>query len=300
MIKNKKIEGSMIGASLALVMCTASALEVKGELVVEHVSAYTPAASVSSSLEEKLSDELHTKTATLEAADAIHYYSFSAVRGQKVLLGDSVQHDGPVFFEIEYLEGGEWKKKIESSKVFSGLEPGAEIKIRVSHKKDQPYSQRPYTFVFGSSPVLKEYQLKDQYRMKRIPSGYTQPSFLPVQGSIEAQLEASFTDSVGSPLKGAIGLFEMKLSESRMRPVVVWVVSDAAGQVSKTVSFERCYGGRETADIEIFYGPGTWRSYYYVGTYRLENAYPDRLAQTAEQEGDRVFGHVCGHRKVRR
>jgi len=248
---------------------------------------------------EKLGDQLHSKTAILETENTIHFYSFVAVRGQKVMLANPINNDVPVHWEVEYFENDEWKKLIGNLKVFQGLEPGAEVNVRISHKKDQPHSMLPYTLVFGSSPVLKEYRLSDQYRMKRIPSGFTQPSFLPVQGSIAAELEASFTDSVGVPLKGAIGRFVLDLKESRIRPVVEWVVSDAEGRVSKTVSFERCYGGRESGEINYFYGPGTWRSYYYVGTYHFANAYLDPSAQISVPLGQ-VFGHVCGHRKVRR
>ncbi len=193
----------------------------------------------------------------------------------------------------------EWKKLIGDFKVFEGLEPGAEVKARISHKKDQPYSMLPYTLVFGSLPVLKGYRLDDQVGMKRIPSGFTQPSFLPVQGVTTARLEASFTDSEGVPLKGAVGRFELNLRESRIRPIVEWLVSDVAGQVSKTISFDRCYGGQESGEINYFYGPGTWRSYYYVGTYRFDNVYSDSVVEAPVQP-DQVFGHVCHHRKVRR
>lgn len=252
---------------------------------------------VTNAREVVLADGFHVETGLLESQSAMHYYNFNAVRGQKVLLAYPEGYDQSAGWVVEYLEGEDWKVLTQKLKVFSGVEPGSDVKARVLRKRENSSEPYSYQLAFGSAPVLQQYELKDQYRMKRIPSGHTQPSFIPVQGAVEAYLEAYFTDSTGAPLKGAIGRFQLDLSESMMRPVIEQVVSDDLGKVSKTISFARCYGGRESKDINYFYGEGTWKSYYYVGSYNLDNVYSDRSTQVVE---DRVFGHVCGHRRINR
>lgn len=123
--------------------------------------------------------------------------------------------------------------------VFSGLVPGSEIQIRVSYKKGTVFIPQPYEVVFGSYPVLKEFKLRDQYGIKRIPSGHTQPSFLLVQGYTEA------------------------------------------------------------SDINYMYGPGTWRSYCYVGEYRFTSLVSEQRGKAELLEGTQIFGHVCQHRKIK-
>ena len=246
-----------------------------------------------------LSDALHVKKEVLASPDDVHYYSFTAVRGQKVVVARAHDFINEVFWDLELLDSGEWKPLPETTMVFSGLAPGSEIKIRVSYKKAAVFISQPYGIVFGSYPVLKEFKLRDQYGIKRIPSGHTQPSFLLVQGYTEANIEAYFVDSLDTPLKGAVGRLEMSLAESRIKPFFKDVVSDENGRVREVVNFERCYGGRESSDINYMYGPGTWRSYYYVGEYRFTSLVSEQRRQAEHLEGTQIFGHVCHHRKIR-
>lgn len=293
----------MVGCLVLFLMCSASA-DQRGVSKAQHSDGLVlDTAGGGGDINTpyvNLSDELHVKNAVLEGLDAVHYYRFIALRGQKVLLAYPLSQEEDIFWDVEYFEAEEWKPMIGSGKVFDGIEPGGEVKVRIVHKKDLAFSARKYGVVLGSYPVLKEYKLHDQHRMKRIPSGYTEPPFLPVQGAIEAYLEANFTDSTGAPLMGGMGHFTLDLAESRLRPIDLDVVSDEAGKVKKTISFERCYGGRESKDISAFYGGGTWKSYYYVGEYSLKAAFLDAGTMTAPQEQPRIFGHVCGHRKIKR
>lgn len=249
---------------------------------------------------EALGDELHTKVAMLESQSAIHYYSFKALRGQKVLLAVPVMNNGSVFWDVEYLEGNEWKKLLTASHIFSEGTALEDVKIRVSPKKGMPLVSQPYSVIVGSLPVLKDYELRDQFGINRIPSGYTSPSFLMTQGYTHAYLEAHFTDTKGHPLKGALGILELDLKESGIPKIVESVVSNDAGRVSKVIDFGRCYGGRESAAIKYYYGDGVWRSYYYVGSYYFRNQFYDPTIASAAPHDPRTFGHVCRHRKVGR
>ena len=58
-----------------------------------------------------LSDKIHEITQTLESTSAVHQYSFTAIRGQNVLLATpGSQYDK--LWKVEYqVDGGEWKRK---------------------------------------------------------------------------------------------------------------------------------------------------------------------------------------------
>ncbi|MEX6664414.1 hypothetical protein [Pseudomonas sp. W2-17] len=296
--------GSFVSCAV-LVMCSASALPFQIGTTPSDTSGSSPGAVAPIESPSKVSgvvaltDALHVKKEVLVSPDDVHYYSFTSVRGQKVVVARSHDFSDDVFWDIEVLDDGKWQLLPEKTMVFSGLEPGSQIQIRVSYKKGAVFVPQPYGIVFGSYPVLKEFKLRDQYGIKRIPSGHTQPAFLLVQGYTEANIEAYFVDSLDTPLKGAMGRLDMSLAESRIKPISRDVVSDENGRVTEVVSFERCYGGRESGDINYIYGPGTWRSYYYVGSYRFTNVVSELTGTAAASEGDKVFGHVCHHRKIK-
>lgn len=301
----KKFFVGSFASCAVLAMCSASALPLQIEAALDNSAVnnsveFAPndsAGNVSGVV--ALSDALHVKREVLASPDDVHYYSFIAVRGQKVVVARAPDFIDEVFWDIELLDSGEWKPLPETTMVFSGLVPGSEIQIRVSYKKGAVFIPQPYGIVFGSYPVLKEFKLRDRYGIKRIPSGHTQPSFLPVQGYTEANIEAYFVDSLDTPLKGALGRLDMSLAESRIKPFFKDVVSDENGKINEVVSFERCYGGRESDEINWFYGPGIWRSYYYVGRYRFTSVVSEQHGSAEASEDDQVFGHICQHRKIK-
>ena len=118
----------------------------------------------------------------------------------------------------------------------------------MSHRNDLPFSAQPYHIAFGSTPVLQKYEFKDEAYVNRIPTGHTEPSWFWTQGYTSGKLEALFTDSVGAPLKVALGQFILSLKESRIRPMVKEFASDEHGLVSELVTFDRCTGGCEAQD----------------------------------------------------
>lgn len=187
-----------------------------------------------------LSDQTHVLDAVLKSKTAVHYYSFTSVRGQDVLVSNTPGLSGAPFWELEYFDGANWLKKPDSEDKFSSLMPGTEVLIRVIHRADVPLSGQPYHLAIGSYPVLKNFEFSDEIGVNRIPSGYTEPTWLWTQGYILGVLEAEFTDSVGAPLKGAIGKFLLSLTQSRIAPVKEEVTSDENGKAVAVINFERC------------------------------------------------------------
>lgn len=247
-----------------------------------------------------LSDQTHVLDAVLKSKTAVHYYSFTSVRGQDVLVSNAPGVSGPPFWELEYFDGANWLKKPDSEDKFSSLMPGTEVLIRVIHRADAPFSGRPYHLAIGSYPVLKDFEFSDEIGVNRIPSGYTEPSWLWTQGYTQGILKARFTDSVGAPLKGAVGRFVLSLKESRIRPVVEEVISDEHGVVTKVVNFERCAGGHEARDyVSYNHGTNTWRSYYYVGGYVFSNFLLGAKGEVEANKDLRLFGHICNQRLIK-
>lgn len=247
-----------------------------------------------------LSDQTHVLGAALKSKTAVHYYSFTSVRGQDVLVSNAPGWSGEPFWELEYFDGAKWLQKPESEDKFSSLMPGTEVLIRVVHRADVPFSGQPYHLAIGSYPVLKNFEFSDEFGVNRIPPGYTEPSWFLTQGYTQGILKATFTDSVGAPLKGAVGRFVLSLKESRIRPVVEKVTSDEHGIATKVINFERCAGGHEARDFVSYnHGSNTWRSYYYVGGYVFSNFLLGAKGEIEANKDLRLFGHICNQRLIK-
>jgi hypothetical protein len=217
-----------------------------------------------------------------------------------VLVSNAPGLSGPPFWELEYFDGANWLKKPDSEDKFSSLMPGTDVLIRVVHKADAPFSGRPCHLAIGSYPVLKDFEFSDEIGVNRIPSCYTEPSWLWTQGYTQGILKARFTDSVGAPLKGAVGRFVLSLKESRIRSVVEEVTSDEHGVATKVVNFERCAGGHEARDyVSYNHGTNTWRSYYYVGGYVFSNFLLGAKGEVEANKDLRLFGHICNQRLIK-
>lgn len=59
-----------------------------------------------------LSDQTHVLDAVLKNKTAVHYYSFTSVRGQDVLVSNPPEVSGPPFWELEYFDGANWLKNL--------------------------------------------------------------------------------------------------------------------------------------------------------------------------------------------
>ncbi len=150
-----------------------------------------------------LSDKIHEITQTLESTSAVHQYSFTAIRGQNVLLATpGSQYDK--LWKVEYqVDGGEWKRKpYAGAYKISDLNPGSQVNVRVSAVDGANFESTKYRIVFGSFPHMN-YDLLNEKGI--LPISAFQPyleGFLATQAFKEATLEATFTDSKAYPLEG--------------------------------------------------------------------------------------------------
>lgn len=111
-----------------------------------------------------LEDKNTSFTDYLSEQYPVHYYGFVALRGQYVVLtypnGDPLKEN----WKVERYSDCEWIAYNAESKVFTGLEPGAEIIIRAMPRELVGKHDLSYAITFGSYPVLKRYDLLDEPR----------------------------------------------------------------------------------------------------------------------------------------
>lgn len=244
-----------------------------------------------------LPDKVSSIADRLSKENPVHYYGFVALRGQDILLsapGDAMPYKKP--WKIEYRENDEWKQLTSEEVVFSGLQPGHEMIVRVSPAVTGETPDGSYNLAFGSLPVLK-YDLHDEAGVIRIAGGRTVPAWLATQAYKQALLDVRFTDSKNAPLAGAVVNFSLGYHK-QMRPAINFsLISDEKGQASKMVELGRCTGGYEAENfVHKQQGFNTWKSHYLVGGYSVSNAL---RSSKAKQPHVFFLGHICSQKLVK-
>ncbi|WP_122689315.1 hypothetical protein [Pseudomonas viridiflava] len=238
-----------------------------------------------------LSDKIHDITQTLENSSAVHQYSFTAIRGQNVLLATpGSQYDK--LWKVEYqVDGGAWKRKpYAGAYKISDLNPGSQVNVRVLAVEGGVFENAEYRIVFGSFPHMN-YDLLDEQGI--LPISAFQPyleGFLATQAFKEATLEAMFTDSKAYPLEG--GQLKFSLTTGTKQKIDKVFISDKKGRISQLIEFNRCEGGWPANDIYEFTDKTrfTWSTLYGKGDYSASNILTGRLE-------DKIYtfklGHLC-------
>ncbi len=242
-----------------------------------------------------LEDKLHSLNDALTSRHPVHYYGFVSQRGQDVILMFPGGNPTTQAWKVEYYENGNWVAHNLPSKVFSNLEPGAELIIRVTPGNHQHGASIPYSLNFGSYPVLQKYDLHDEPGVIRIPGGYSEPGWLATQVYKEALLEVKFTDTKGAPLEGGVAIFGLARGTEHA-PIKKILLSDKDGLASRKIELGRCHGGKQASDfVHKQQGFNTWRSYYLVGDYFIHNWLSGTAVNTAP-----IFklGHICTQRLI--
>lgn len=298
-IRKKHLSSWLLSALLAAGMASGVQATTETQSPID-VSDQTPATQpeMTQELAEPrfliLQDKFHHMTDSLTNRHPIHYYGFVAARGQDVLLALLDGNPAIQLWKVEYYENGVWILQNTNTKVFSKLAPGAELIIRVSPRHPGKEKNISYSINFGSNPVLKSYDLHDEPGVIRIPSGYSEPSWLATQAYKEAFLDAKFTDTTGAPLEG--GLIEFTLRFKGGDPTKLLLLSDANGSVSKRIELGRCYGGAEARDfVDKHTGFNTWRTYYKVAGYTTQNL---SAGTASEMPHAYYLGHICTQRLI--
>ena len=290
MRKNKKLLLGIVVSAVFLAGTHAARAQAVDEGSVAQVP---PAPTVEEPVFSVLSDKIHNINGRLNSAASEHYYGFTSVRGQDVLLDlTSRQH-----IKVERHVEGAWTLISGLSRsTLKGLKPGEEIILRVTHNQSTSFAGGAYSLVFGSYPVLKEFKFHDEEAVLRIPYGYAYPEWLPTQAYKQARIEVQFTDTSGAPLEGAIAAFGVSFDDGYRENISSALFSNSEGEASRLIEFGRCEGGAQARDF-VEYSRGynnTWRSYYRTGSYVVMNYLVDVIANP---EGYNL-AHICRQQLV--
>ncbi|MBX8529712.1 hypothetical protein K5D32_08580 [Pseudomonas cichorii] len=238
-----------------------------------------------------LSDRIHQIEQILQSVTSVDRYSFTAVRGQDVLLATPGGGISNRVWKIEYqVDGGAWQlKKYDGPEAFRSLKPGARVNIRVLASDGVRFDKAGYNIVFGSYPHMR-YDLHDEEGLLKIPYGLTKPPFLATQAFTKALLEGTFTDSKAYPLEGGVMNFELEPHEG-LESIPKSFTSDAEGRISELIEFDRCESGNYADNfVHKHNGRNTWSTQYLVGKYGAVNVL---LGSMADKPHVYAFGHIC-------
>jgi len=288
MRKNKKI---LLGVVVSAVL-SAATHAAQSDTVVDARVASASAPAVEQPVFSVLADKVHDVSARLNSSASEHYYGFTALRGQDVLL----DMKGQQHIKVERHVGGTWTSVTDLGRnTLRGLTPGEEIIIRVTHNQAMPYTDGQYSLVLGSYPVLKEFKFHDEETVLRIPYGHAYPEWLPTQAYRQARIEVRFTDTTGAALEGGLADFVLGFGGYRA-PIHVVLSSNNEGKASQLIEFGPCEGGAQARDFVNYSGGynNTWRSYYRVGSYVI---FDSRLGVPVNPEGYKL-AHICYQKLV--
>lgn len=288
MRKNNKL---LLGIVVSAVLSAGTHAAWAQAVVEGSVAQVSPAPTVEEPVFSVLSDKIHNINGRLNSSASEHYYGFTSLRGQDVLLDStSRQH-----IKVERHVDGAWTL-ISGRNTLKGLKPGEEIILRVTHNQSTPFGGGEYSLVFGSYPVLKEFKFHDEEAVLRIPYGYAYPDWLPTQAYKQARIEVQFTDTSGAPLEGAKAGFGLNFDGAYRESISFHLFSNVEGKASRLVEFGRCEGGTQARDF-VEYSRGynnTWRSYYRTGGYVVLNS---MVGVTINPEGYNL-AHICRQQLV--
>jgi hypothetical protein len=248
---------------------------------------------------KELSDQLHLIENSLNNRSSAHYYGFTALRGQKVILSTPTGAPSTKAWKVEYHEGGGWKTKQDKEPiVFSSLLPGDFVIVRVTHKQSGSESESgqklPYSIALGSYPVMSDVKWDVPTISARVPVTDTSRS-LGTQTHSELTFRAKFTDSTNAPLKGGLAMLRIFLVSTSTQPdLTKYVLSDENGFATLDVALDKCYGGemtsqRNAVDSNLHY----WDSEYNVGGWY---AFDGVIGNESLRESAKYvsgFAHIC-------
>jgi hypothetical protein len=239
-----------------------------------------------------LSDKVHQLENRLEDSSSVHHYSFTAVRGQDVLLATPERSKFNILWKVEYrVDGAAWRLKSHNNpSAFKGLEPGSVVQARVSAVGGASVERVSYKLVMGSYP-LRDYDLHDQEGFLKIPYGFTDPPFLATQAVDKALLETRFRDTKGAPLEG--GVLHLQLRHYGPEDLGnIRLISGPDGKASRLLEFGKCKGGHLAQSFRYKQqnGVNTWATRYEVGKYSGVNVLLEDLADTPHVYN---LGHIC-------
>lgn len=111
-----------------------------------------------------LPDKINSILDTLESASDVKHYSFTALRGQKVMINDLLRGVKGLYWKIEYNTTGTWQPVPPFETLITpSLTAGQKVQLRVSHPVGMPFQSNKYFHIdFGSAPYAHNVRIETE------------------------------------------------------------------------------------------------------------------------------------------
>jgi hypothetical protein len=242
-----------------------------------------------------LPDELNKIRGSLEIGEVAKYYSFTAIRGQKVMIREIRYNDQPSPWKIEYKIGQEWRTlPSQESYITEDLPPQQKVQMRISN---DPGKRVPlgtaYELEFGSAPHLRDNKIVgegDKYAIH----------FNVYKFVSRFEWTVYVRDSKGHPVKGATVELDMDIDdESPSGSVRFQAVSNTAGYIYKPLSLPPCVGKNTTAPFVGVYDFKTkWQLTYNTGSWVMHPLGHPNGGIGARNRSEVPLVHICTQKIV--
>lgn len=212
-----------------------------------------------------LPDKINSVFDKLENAGDVKYYSFTALRGQKVMINDVLRGAEGSYWKIEYNITGNWQPAPTFEPLITpSLTAGQKVQIRISHPVGVPVQSNKYFQIdVGSAPYAHTIRIETEG--PKTGSYFSTSTFRD-----RIMWATNIRDSTGQLLEGATVDFVINTddqnpsNEVRSRRVTV------TGGIVEYVSFPACSGRHVTTPFTGVYDfIRKWQATYNTGHWHV-------------------------------
>jgi hypothetical protein len=212
-----------------------------------------------------LPDKINRIFDKLETASDVKYYSFIALRGQKVMINDVQRGAEGSHWKIEYNITGNWQTASEfESLITPPLSVGQKVQIRISHPTGVPAQLDKYFDIdFGSAPYAHNVRIE--------PEGPPTGTYFRTSTFRHRIMWATnIRDSTGQLLEGATVEFVINVDDQDPSNTVRSKRVTVTGGIVEYVDFPECSGRHMTTPFTgVFNFVTKWRAAYNTGHWRM-------------------------------
>lgn len=238
-----------------------------------------------------LPDKLNTLEDSLADESDVKHYSFTAVRGQDVLIRARGLKIPPL--TLEYNRNGNWSAIPWGTPfIASDLQPNQDIQVRISKRPSVPsVAGDIYELDFGSAPYYTDGLVRGDASQLPLYWGTTQ-AYKILNWSVR------LSDSTGHPLEGATATLRL---DSGAGLSSTDLMTDSTGNAAGVIQLGGCHGSLKSDPFWTHSG-----KYYYRWEVEYNRGYWFIQVQGKEASGvggQRVpnvsFAHICHQRMLR-
>jgi hypothetical protein len=209
----------------------------------------------------ELPDKINRIFDKLETASDIKYYSFTALRGQKVMINHVQQGAELSYWKVEYSIGEKWQPAPTfDSLITSSLTVGQKVKIRISHPKGLSFQRNNFFHIdFGSAPYAHDVRIET--RGPRTGTYFSTTTFRD-----QIMWGTNIRDSTDHYLEGATVNFILQPDSQNPSNILTSQRVTVTGGIVQYIDFQSCSGRHSTTPFTgVYDNIRKWRAGYNTG-----------------------------------